>query len=67
MNEDISSAVQKEIARIRNMVSTAKFMVPNANVNFAVYEVMIAEAERAVREQDATALVRLLPELQEMQ
>ncbi len=63
---DISQEVQKEIARIRDMVTTSKALLPNANVNFAVYEAMIAEAEKAVREQDITALVKILPKLQEM-
>lgn len=63
---DIIQEVQEEVARIRDMISTSKALLPNANVNYAIYEMMIAEAERAVREQDTTALVKLLSELREM-
>ena len=63
---DISSEVQKEVARIREMISETKALLPNGNVNFIIYEMTIAEAERAVREQDAVALVKMLPELQGM-
>jgi len=64
---DISQEVQKEVARIRDTISTTKALLPNGQGNFAIYEIMIAKAEKAVREQDAATLVRLLPELREMQ
>ena len=63
---DISQEVQKEVDRIKTMITESKTLLPNANVNFAVYEAMINEAERAVREQDTTTLVKILPRLQEM-
>jgi DNA-directed RNA polymerase specialized sigma54-like protein len=63
---DISQEVQKEVARIRDTISTIKALLPNGRGSFTVYEIMIAQAEKAVREQDAAALVRLLPELREM-
>lgn len=66
MVQDISSAVQSEVARLRDMISTTKALLPNGNVNFIMYEMAINRAEKAVREGDATALVRMLPELQEM-
>ena len=63
---DVSQEVQREITRIRDMIITSKVLLPKANVNFAIYEATIAEARRAIREQDATALVKLLPKLREM-
>ena len=64
---DISQEVQKEVARIRDMISTTKALLPNGRGNFVIYEMMLSQAEKAVREQDATALIRLLPELRKMQ
>jgi hypothetical protein len=63
---DLSQEVQKEVARIRDMISETKALFPAGNVNFVMYEVAISEAERAVREQDTAALVSVLPELREM-
>lgn len=68
MEQDISSAVQSEISRIREMITTTKELLPNVRINFGFfYEMILAEAERAVREQDAVALVKILPELRDMQ
>lgn len=67
MAQDISSAVQNEVGRIREMIATTKALLPNGNVNFSFYELTLAEADRAIREQDAVALVRILPELKAMQ
>ena len=58
--------VQKEVARLRNMITETKELLPNNQANFIFYDIAIAEAERAVREQDVVALVRILPELQKM-
>ncbi|MFU8773574.1 MAG: hypothetical protein ACNA8H_14300 [Anaerolineales bacterium] len=58
--------VQKEVARLREMIAETKALLPNNQANFIFYEVAIAEAERAIREQDAVALIRILPELQQM-
>jgi len=65
--QNISSAVQNEVERIRKMITETKALLPNGNVNFSFYELTLAEADRAVREQDAVALVRILPELKAMQ
>lgn len=64
--DDISTEVQKEVARIRDMISTTKALLPNGQGNFAIYEFILNRAEKAVREQDAAELVRVLPELREM-
>jgi len=64
---DISSEVQKEVNRIREMIAETKALLPNGNVNFYFYELIITEAEKAIREQDVVALIRLLPELKSMQ
>ena len=64
---DISSEVQKEVNRIREMIAKTKALLPNGNVNFYFYELIITEAEKAIREQDVVALIRLLPELKSMQ
>ena len=66
MSEDISSAVQAEVARLRDMISATKALLPDGKVNFIAYEMAIQQAERAVREQDATSLCRFLPELRSM-
>lgn len=65
--EDTSTAVQKEVARLRDMITTTKALIPGGNVNFIFYEIVIEEAERAIREQDAVDLVKILPQLREMQ
>ena len=62
---DISQEVQKEVTRIKDMISTTKALLPNGRGNFAVYEILIDRAEKAVREQDVATLVKLLPELRE--
>lgn len=64
---DIIQEVQKEVVRIRNMISTIKILLPNGHGNFVLYEMTLAQAEKAVREQDVVELVRILPELQEME
>jgi hypothetical protein len=64
---DISSAVQKEVARLRDMIATTNALIPNGSASFIFYEMAIAEAERAVREQDAVALIKILSELRDMQ
>ena len=64
---DISSAVQKEVARLRETIATTKALLPNSRANFIFYDMAITEAERAVREQDTVALVKILPGLQSME
>lgn len=64
---DISSEAQKEVARLREMIATTKILLPHGNVNFFFYEVVIEEAERAIREQDAVALCRILPDIRGME
>lgn len=65
--ENISEAVQKEVARIRGTLAETKMLFPNRSVNFIIYEMVLAQADKAVREQDAAILVKLLPQLKEMQ
>lgn len=64
---DLSAEVQTQVTRIRDLISTTKQLMPDANVNFVVYEMHIEAAEQAVREQDAVALVQLLPILKSME
>jgi hypothetical protein len=64
---DILTETQKEVARLRDMISTTKALLPNGKGIFVIYEVMIDKAEKAIREHDTTELVKLLPELKEMQ
>jgi hypothetical protein len=64
---NLPGEVQQEVARMRNMIAEMKTLLPDANVSFIAYEMMIAEAERAVREQDTVALIRILQELQDME
>lgn len=60
---DISQETQKEITRIRDMISTTKALLPEGKGNFIIYEILIAKAEKAIREQDTTTLIKILPEL----
>lgn len=65
--EDISSQVQKEVARLRETITVTKTLLPDARANFFFYDIAIDAAEKAIREQDAVALLRLLPALREME
>ena len=62
----LPEAVQKEVARIRERIAITKQYLPNGNVAWGMYEAILNEADRAVREQDAVEMVRLLPELESM-
>ena len=62
----LSQEVQNEVLRIRDEIATTKALLPKGRANFVLYEMTLDEAERAVREQDAVALVRILPELHGM-
>lgn len=60
---NVIEEVQKEVARIRDMITTTKALLPNGRGNFVVYDTVIALAEKAIREQDTVTLVAMLPEL----
>ena len=64
---DLPSEIQKEVARLRDTIATTKALLPNGQGYFGFYELYIDAAEKAVREHDTVAMVRLLPELQEME
>ena len=66
LSKSISSMVQIEVARIREMITITQTLLPNDNVNFMMYEMTLDAADRAVREQDVVALIKLLPELHGM-
>jgi hypothetical protein len=63
---NLSEEVQNEVKRIREMIAETKALLPHTKMNWFIYDGVLSEAERAVREQDAVALVRILPELREM-
>jgi len=63
---DIAQEVQEQVARIREMMTETTVMFPNRNINFSIYNIILNRAEKAIREQDAVSLVKLLPELQGM-
>jgi len=63
---DISSEVQKQVARIREMIAATTAIMPGVRSSFMVYDVAIAMAEKAVREQDEATLCGILPILREM-
>lgn len=65
--KDLPSAIQAEVARLRKMIAQTKALIPGAAVSWVMYERVIDEAERAVREQDAAAMVRILPKIQAME
>jgi parvulin-like peptidyl-prolyl isomerase len=65
--ESLPQAIQNEVARVRETVAETKRLLPDADTNWFFYDTMIAMAERAVREQDTVAMLRILPELQEME
>ena len=67
MGTDLILAVQEEVARLRDMISTAKALLPTSNVNFIAYEIAIGLAEKAIREHDTVSLIRMLPDLQTME
>lgn len=64
---DLITAVQKEVARLREMMATVKALMPTGRINFYFYDMAIEDAERAIREQDTVAMARILPELKEME
>lgn len=65
---DIIQETQKEVARIRDTISTTKALLPQSKeVSFLMYEMMIEKAEKAIREHDTTTMVKLLPELQSLE
>jgi hypothetical protein len=67
MQAEMAKAIQNEVARLRETIAETKRLLPDAETNWFFYDTMIALAERAVREQDAVAMLRILPELQEME
>ena len=64
---DLLSAVQNEVKRIREIITKTKTLLPKANVSFYFYELILTEADKAIRDQDTTTLIRLLPELKAME
>jgi len=60
-------AVQDEVKRIREMITEVKTLMLQSNVNFYFYELVLTEADKAIREHDTVALLRLLPELKAME
>lgn len=64
---DISSEIQKEVARLRETIATTKALFPDRKVNFMMYELLISQAEKAVREQDAAELCKMLYQLKQME
>lgn len=64
--DSLPQEVQKEVSRVRSMLAETKRLLPNGRGNFIIYETILNEAEKAVRDQDVVALVKILPELQEM-
>jgi hypothetical protein len=67
MQAEMAKAIQHEVVRLRETIAETKRLLPDANTNWFFYDTMIALSERAVREQDAAAMLRILPELQEME
>ena len=66
-DDSLPQAIQNEVARLRETIAKTKRLLPNANTNWLFYDTIIAMAERAVREQDTVAMLRILPELKEME
>jgi len=64
---DLMEAVQQEVTRIRALITTSEALLPQGRGNFAIYEMILKEADRAVREQDAVVLAKMLPELKGME
>lgn len=64
---NLPEEIQSHVARLRDTIATTKALLPNNQASFVFYELAIREAERAIREQDTTAMVRLLPQLREME
>lgn len=66
MKASVIEEVQNEANRIREMIAETKVLLPIGRANFAVYEATLNEADRAVRERDTVALIRVLSELRNM-
>ena len=64
MTDTLPEKIQNEVARLRSRIEETKRLFPDNYVSFIVYEMLITESERAVREQDTVAMIRLLPELE---
>ena len=65
-SKSVIEEVQDEVTRVEEIIATSKALMPNANVNFGMYDIVLNEAKRAIREQDVAALVKILPKLKEM-
>jgi hypothetical protein len=63
---NIIEAVQEQITRIREQLAEIERLLPNHQGNFVIYEIYLSAAEAAIERQDVVALVRILPDLQQM-
>ena len=65
--KSLPEQIQGEVARLRETIAETKRLLPNGNVNWVFYDAAIAAAEKAVREQDAVAMIELLPHLKTLE
>ena len=65
--KSLPEKIQDEVARLRETIAETKRLLPNGSISWIFYNAAIAEAERAVREQDAVAMIRILQNLKSME
>ena len=65
--KSLPEQIQDEVARLRETMAETKRLLPNGSISWVFYEAAISEAERALREQDTVAMIRILPELKSME
>ena len=65
--KSLPEQIQDEVARLRETIAETKRLLPLSLISWVFYDAAISEAERAVREQDTVAMIKILPELKSME
>ena len=64
--KSLPEQIQDEVARLRAIKSETKRLFPVSRISWVFYDDAISRAEMVVREQDAVAMIKILPELKSM-
>ena len=65
--KSLPEEIQNEVSRLRAIKAELQRVLPNRSISWIFYDAAISEAERAAREQDAVAMIKILPALKNMQ
>jgi len=65
--KSLPEQIQDEVARLRETIAETKRLFQLSLISWVFYDAAISEAERAVREQDTVAMIKILPELKSME